>query len=169
MGPTRSKPQVCVDQRDNRSGSHSLQTKSTWDWTRGTPTTQHEVCTAGRNKKHRIPHKALEANIWQQQLWGVILHLGIWTQQVWKRQQHPTTTPSQDCSLDVWNKRTTTTTPSFYSWSDANLHWHQSNHHGILQDNHSIQQAPAERIIQRCNKLRGAAPMDIGAINKEKG
>ena len=91
--------------------------------------------------------------------------LGIWTKQVWKREQHPTTTPSQDCSLDVWNKRTTTTTPSPYSWSDANLHWHQSNHHGIQQDNHSIQQ-----VIQRCNKLNGgAAPMDIGAINKEKG
>ena len=85
------------------SSSHPLQATSTWDWTRGTPTTQHEVCTAGRNKKHRIPHKALEASIWQQQLWGVILQVGVWTQQAWKRQQHPTTRPSQDCSLHEWN------------------------------------------------------------------
>ena len=29
MGPTRSKLQVCVDQRDNRSSSHPLQATST--------------------------------------------------------------------------------------------------------------------------------------------
>ena len=126
----------------------------TWDWTRGTPTNEHEAFVADRSKKYRIAQKALETNIWCQQLWGIILHLGVWAQQVWERQQHPTSRPSQDCSLDERNKRSTPTTFSPDGWSDTNVHWHQSNHHGILQDNHGIQQAPAERIIQCGNKLQ---------------
>ena len=117
---------------------HFLQTTPTWDWTRGIPTTWDKVCNAGRNKKHRIPHKAFEANIRHQQLWGVILQLGVWAREVGKRQQHPPTTPGQDCSLDEWNKRTTTTTATPHGWSGTNLHRHLSNHHGILQGNDSI-------------------------------
>ena len=168
MGPTGPKPQVRVNQRDNRSSSHSLQTTSTWNWTWGTQTTQHKVFTAGRNKEYRIPHKASEANIRQQQLWRVILQLGVWAQQVWKRQQHTTTRSSQDCGLDEWNQRTTTTTPSLDGWSNTNLHRHQSNNHGVLQDNNSIQQTPATGIIQCCNKLQWRSCTD-GHRSRQQG
>ena len=51
-------------------------------------------------------------------------------------------------------KRPVTTTPSPCGWSNTNLHRHQINHHGKLQDNYSIHQIPARRIIQCFNKFQ---------------
>ena len=61
-----------------------MQTMPTWDWARGTPTTQHQVCTASRNKEQRIPQIAFEADI-RQQFRAVILQLGVWELNMYER------------------------------------------------------------------------------------
>ena len=121
-------------------------------WTWDLQAAQQQVCHTIRNKKHRVPNEAAQANIWQQQLRGVILQLGIRALKVWERQQHNTTRPNQNFSPDERDIRPTATTPALECRSNTNIRRGTWNNHGIFESHHSPQQATsANWDIQRLN------------------
>ena len=152
MGTTRQQPEVHTCERDNRSCSNSMSTAPTRDGTWNLQAAQQQVCHTTWNKEHRVLNKAAQANIWQQQLRGVILQLGIWALKVWERQQHNTTRPNQNCSPDERDIRATATTPAPECRSNTNIRRGTWNNHGVLQSHNSPQQAtPATWFIQCLN------------------
>ena len=164
MGTTGQQLEVHTCERNNRSCSNSVQTVSTWDGTWDLQAAQQQVCHTIRNKKHRVPNKAAQANIWQQQLRGVILQLGIRALEVWERQQHNTTRPNQNCSPDERDIRPTATTPALECRSNTNIRrgtWNKAT--TALSRLH--QQTGTSSVSTHAQG--GPAPMDIGAVNKE--
>ena len=157
MGTTRPQLEIHTCERDSRSCSNSMSTITTQNGTWNLQTAQQQVCrTTWVRKVHRVPDKAAQANIWEQQLRGVILQLGIPAPKVRERQQHNTTRPHQKCSPDERDVRATATTPALECRSNTNIHRGTWNNHGILQSHNNLS----------THAQGGPVPMDIGAVNK---
>ena len=61
-----------------------------------------------------------------------------WEFELWERQHNTTSRPSQNSSVDEWDKRTTPTAPTAQCRSSTNICRDTLNNHGTPQNHHSI-------------------------------
>ena len=147
LDTTINKPQVHPDEHHIRISINSSTTTSARDRTWGIQATMCQVLNTIGNKEHWIPSQTPKANICSQQLRRALQQLGIWTTTLWGSKHNTTSRPSEDSSVDEWNKKDHYNNPYIsmqehhqhmrkseqQSWSTTGLPWHSQGYNNPHQ------------------------------------